>query len=171
MRNGKQLFCSPRKIPKILSDHSSPSTHHLKCLKERQYQSMTPLVSTTGKCRYGYPQVTVNSPVHLEKKMASSGMIRLTCPHLVKEIDHLERDGGVAKFNEEVAPTTHAIEDFLEAHQIWNEIRQETMSVEEVEFIQQRFGEKAESFLSTGFLGIQMGKSDFHHVSDLISFL
>jgi hypothetical protein len=157
MRNTRQ-FCQRGRRPKILSDYASPSTEHLKCLKERQFQSITPLLSTTGKCRYGFPQVTVNPPVNIENKMAFSGMIRLTCPHLVKEIDSLERDGGVTKFNEEIAPTTHAIEDFLEAHQVWNDIRLEAMSIEEVEYIHQRFGEKAENFFATGFLGIQMGK-------------
>lgn len=156
MRFGRRLL--NQEITALIGKYSSPTKENLTCLKDRQYQLTIPLVVTTGRCRYGHPQVVVNSPVNIEKNMAFSGMIRLTCPHLIKEIDILERDGGVARFNREIAPKTEAREDFLEAHRVWNEMRKVTSSSEDIEFVRNRFGDQAESFYSTGFLGIQMDR-------------
>jgi hypothetical protein len=158
MRRGRQVFNSS--ITKLLGDHKPPTTQQLKCLNERQQQATTPLLVSTGICRYGHPQVIVFPPVDLENKRTFSGMIRLTCPHLIKEIDLLEKESGVQKFNSEIAPTDEARSDFLEAHQVWNQAKKMTMNSKQVEYVKERFGEdtEAENFFSSGFIGIQMDR-------------
>lgn len=160
MRFGRRLLHG--EISQFVGHHQPPCKDQLVCLRERQYQLSNPLLVTTGKCRYGHPQVVVNSPVNIEKNRTSSGMIRLTCPHLIKEIDSLEREGGVARYNSQIAPKAEAIEDFLEAHHIWKEMRRILMSNEEKDFVRQKLGDQAEDFFSTGFLGIQMDRSLTH---------
>ncbi len=48
------------------------------------------------RCKHGFPQAYVQMPFG---KAFASGMIRLSCPHLVKEIDVQEREGGVELVN------------------------------------------------------------------------
>jgi hypothetical protein len=159
MRRGRLFLNSS--ISKLLGNHEPPTPQQLTCLHDRQQQTTSPLLLSTGICRYGHPQVIVNSPVDIQRNKTFSAMIRLTCPHLIKEIDILEREGGVAKFNHEIAPTEEAKEDFLAAHQTWNEVRRISMNEKEIEFVKKKFGEDSENFFSCGFIGIKIDKSSF----------
>ena len=81
-----------------------------------------------------------------------SGLIRLTCPHLVSAVDEVEAEGGVARMNEELNYGTRGPEwqDALKAvNDAHRELRRALTSEAEVEQVKERFGEKgAESFFN-----------------------
>lgn len=73
-------------------------------IEKRQISSSTPQVFANEKhgCKYGFTQAFVRYPVSsLGKQLGQlqSGMLRLSCPHLVKEIDIFEEEGGIDQIN------------------------------------------------------------------------
>ena len=156
MRRTKLL--NKNEIMRILGVKNEPTLQELECINERQFKFFRPIAITTGICKYNFPQVLVQYPINIKENTAVTGMIRLTCPHLVKEIDKYEREGGVERFNLEIQTNIKEQEDFLNAHQEWKKIKELSMTEEEVQFVHQRFKNRADDFLSSGFLGITMGK-------------
>lgn len=158
MKRNNKLLSNKDKIYSILGLINEPTSKEIECINQRQFKLYRPLAITKGLCKYNYPQVTIQYPVDIKSNKLASGMIRLTCPHLVKEIDQYEKEGGVAKFNEEIVINDKAKEDFENAHKEWKEIRDLSMTKEEVNFVKDKCRDRADDFLTSGFLGITMGR-------------
>ncbi len=128
------------------------------CLKQFQFDSKRIIGSCSTTCRKGYPQVIVMYPVNLTSSTISSGILRLTCPHLVREIDQLEREGSVKKYNENLTNKPEIIEDFLQSHETWRTIRKLAMNEEEVSFVQTKLQDRANDVFESGLIGIPKGR-------------
>ena len=85
----------------------------------------------------------------------SSGMIRLTCPHLVKLIDDIESKGGVNNYNEVISNRPDIQSNFARTNEQWRFIKLNVMSKEEKEYVELKLLGKADNFLESGFIGIQ----------------
>ena len=72
-----------------------PTSDFKNCIEQRQLQHPVDniLFIDRMKCKHGFPQAFVQSAVN--QTTVNSGMLRLSCPHLVKEIDILEKNGGI----------------------------------------------------------------------------
>ena len=55
-------------------------------------------VPNVSLCRHGWPQAALWQPMGSQRPV--SGLMRLTCPHLVQQIDDWEREGAINEFNE-----------------------------------------------------------------------
>lgn len=112
-----------------------------------------------ARCKYGFPQAYAQYPV---TRTISSGMIRLSCPHLVQAVDELEAEGGLdyfdAKLQEE--PADGVLRTSLnDTNHAWIAIRKDTVSIADRMFADAYLGiEGAESFMASGIIGCTIGK-------------
>ena len=96
MKNN-QLSSSP--IPwSLLQKAEPPTKSDLECIESRQLEVKVSRIFAVEKdrCRYGHPRAFIRYPVTYpygpridEKPRVSSGMLRLSCPHLVKVYNSL----------------------------------------------------------------------------------
>jgi hypothetical protein len=94
----------------------------------------------------------------------SSGMIRLSCPHLVKEIDQFEADGGIDIFNKALAAGTSdssLAANFRETNLVHRTLRAAAVTPVEKELMTTKLGEEnAKQLMSSGIIGITFDKVD-----------
>ena len=108
--------------------------------------------------RHGYVRVIVRHPY---LKYLHTGMPRLTCSHLVKEIDKLEASQGVRRYNSILAATEDLQENFRETMKEWNDILKSVLTDEDIERCRSQIGrENTDSRLNMGLIGISMNKYD-----------
>lgn len=93
-------------IEKYFPNCEIPNATMIEVIEKRQIASRTPFVVANEKhgCKYGFTQAFLRQPVsgrdnHNELGKLQSGMVRLSCPHLVKEIDTFEEEGGIDQIN------------------------------------------------------------------------
>ena len=135
-----------------------PEIHHLKCIEERQTGSRMKksIAVSLGHCKYGFPQAVVRRPVDMENGVTQSGMVRLTCPHLVREIDEYEAAGGVSIFNKEFAIKDDVSANFRVVNQDWQIIRNEYSTPEEKTHVKEKLGDRAINFFDSGIIGVPL---------------
>ena len=85
-------------------------------------------------------------------------MVRLTCPHLVKLIDDIERDGGVKKYNERIRNQEDVLSNFENVNEAWRIIKQKIISEEERQCVKDRLGIQSNAFFDSGIIGIMNSK-------------
>lgn len=142
-------------LEKYFPKSVKPSNEHLKCLEERQNNKMSrPIAITTGLCKYGYPQASVQYPVDMSTGAAQSGMLRLTCPNLVKEIDEYEGAGAVKSFNVDIATQADVSINYKQVNRDWRKIRSVCMTDVEKQFVRDKLGSDSEHFFSSGIIGV-----------------
>ena len=112
-----------------------------------------------ARCKYGFPQAFVQYPVG---KSISSGMIRLSCPHLVKAVDVVEAEGGLDSFDSKLA---NEAEDgllrssFNSTNLTWISIRKDAVSMKDRDYVQKKLGIEGSKFLmESGIIGCTIGK-------------
>lgn len=110
-------------------------------------------------------------PVSLENTSINSGMLRLTCPHLVKLIDEIEGRGGVQAYNKNISSRNDVKNNFAHVNEQWRLIKRASISDEEEKFIHMKLKDKADDFLTSGIIGIRgSGTNDVKclhaHVAD-----
>ena len=157
----RRFMCNMlHELNKYFPNGNVPTNHQMKCIEERQHGNIIkrPIAVSTGVCKYGFPQVLVQHPVDGNSNTTQSGMLRLTCPHLVREIDALEGSGGVKHFNTDVAVLEEVAENFGQVNRDWRQIRDAYMTDEERMIIRQKLGSRADHFLNSGIIGIPMGR-------------
>jgi hypothetical protein len=153
------------KSKKVIKDHfplsALPTLQDQQVIEQRQ--TGRPAHGIFGventRCKYGFPQAYAQYPV---TRSISSGMIRLSCPHLVKAVDELEAEGGLdyfdAKLLEEPADGVLRT-SFNETNQAWISIRKDTVSESDRKYVDTYLGtEGAENFMESGIIGCTIGK-------------
>lgn len=137
-----------------------PSNADLECISNRQVFSDTEGVFAVNNdhCKYGFPQAFIRYPVGTR---ISSGMLRLSCPLLVKGIDEYEADGGIEHFNAMLAKNESLRENFNRVNYAWRDIKILTTTPEQRRRIVTLFGEDgAENILNSGIIGVTQHKLD-----------
>lgn len=93
-----------------------------------------------ARCKHGFPQAYVQYPVG---GGVSSGMIRLSCPHLVKSIDEMEADGALIEFDAKLADEEKGAElreSFHDTNLAWRTIRQTVVTPEDRDYMDKKLG-------------------------------
>ena len=138
-----------------------PTTEHRRVIEERQVDR--PAVALFGvedaRCKHGFPQAYVQYPVG---GGISSGMIRLSCPHLVKAVDEMEADGALVDFDAKLADEEQgaALRDsFMSTNLAWRTIRRTAVTEEDREYMDKKLGIEGTKFLmESGIIGCTIGK-------------
>ena len=178
-RNAEEIYFSCPKsrdlalIESYLELCEPPSSADVQCIEDRQvgHKTQGMFAVTKIKCRHGYPQAFVQYPVG---KKISSGMLRLSCPMLVKAIDSIEEVGGVEKYNQIVRESEELKSEFLKINLKWREIRNKATTETDRERILQKLGDAdGQKMISSGIIGITPEKVDdvkcLHaHVADTL---
>lgn len=167
---------------KIIDSHLSgstlPSHTDLRCIEERQVcNPVTNLFAVTKeKCKYGFPQAFVQLPVGFKDQM-NSGMLRLSCPHLVKFIDKYETvQLGIESLNalltdspqpsnitsaEHIDLSEYGItsedlrNNFLDVNKRWQDIRNASLTEREKQLIYSTKGITiGDQLVNSGLIGI-----------------
>jgi hypothetical protein len=93
-------------------------------------------------------------PVDIKNTSINSGMLRLTCPHLVKLIDDIEGRGGVKLYNESIVESKDVLKNFAHVNEQWRLIKHAAITPEEKEYIEDKLQDKTDDFLNSGIIGI-----------------
>lgn len=73
------------------------------------------LAGIAARCVFGFPAVTHQAAVDDEGRPFPTAYY-VTCPHLVRQIDRLESNGGVRRFERSMASDEHLLEATHAAH-------------------------------------------------------
>ena len=142
------------------------------------------------RCKHGFPRAFVRSAITYPNKFytddakmktpgmlsseaadkiqVSSGMLRLSCPHLVKAIDELEEEGGIEAINGHLIAASDEDDlaeplrqSFLHVNKAWGTIRAKTMSSGDVQVAESYLGkEGATTMINSGIIGVTPNKVD-----------
>lgn len=153
---------------------------HLSCcqlgIEQRQLDRPTDgiVAVEAAKCKYGKPRAFVRSPVTRRdiaekpsKAIAiSSGMLRLSCPHLVKAIDEMEATGGIEGVNDSLQSQSSELgkqyrNSFLSANTAWKSIRAQLCTPEDSIVATEVLGAKGfGNMMESGIIGVTLDKTD-----------
>lgn len=164
----------PVEVKNLLLASSVATEDDLICIEQRQLNLPVPDVVAVDndKCRYGYPQAFAQHP--FTHKGVRTGNLRLTCPHLVKKIDEMEKDGAIALVNDSVAVDDNLKDSFNSINDAWEQFRKVLLSKEDIRRMEWIKGEKTTAhMLESGIIGVTKGKVDdvkcLHaHVADAL---
>ena len=114
-------------------------------------------------CQHGFPQVFALDPLPGKKRM-NSGLLKLTCPLLVRAVDQLEDEGFIDEFNAKLKDCKNdegfpALQNAMrDAHRMHAAVRMEMIqSEEELQILQAKLGERgASAFLKAGVAAASM---------------
>lgn len=167
VKNRQQLV-----LEKYLPKADPIDEKSLHCIVTRQTLVVTPDIFAVDKerCRYGFPRAFVRYPF---SRTWQTGMVRLSCPHLVRAVDKLEADGGVVKFDKILqAKESNPIqvklkESFLKLNDTWNKILNDLMTDFTRKLAERNFLVLGtyQRFFDSGFIGV--GKEDVDKVKCL----
>jgi hypothetical protein len=149
-------------LKKYLVRSVEPAPADLECISGRQLGSPVPgaFAVDRDKCRYGYSRAFVRLPVSDVTDECNSGMIRLSCPHLVKEIDLFEKNGGIEKINSVLNNESSEFgrmlkSNFLDINASWKQIRNDvSVDSDKAKALNYLGSEQYRHFFSSGFIGI-----------------
>lgn len=164
----------PNIILPLLPNCAVPLVKDLICISERQLDHKVSDIFAIDKvgCRHGYPRAFIQYPVG--EKAMSSGMLRLSCPHLVKAVDKFEDEGGIDEFNSQLNANMTLQSEFLAINNAWAAIRTTSTSETDRTKIRAVLGKETElQLMTSGIIGITVNKVDdvkcLHaHVADAI---
>jgi hypothetical protein len=107
------------------------------------------------ECLKAYVQFPVGGGV-------SSGMLRLSCPHLVKAVDELEKEGALDHFDGKLAKEEEGRvlrASFSDTNEAWRSIRKEAVTEQDRQTMNDRLGkEGAKHLMESGIIGCTIGK-------------
>jgi hypothetical protein len=157
----KRKTAFPNSIPAQQSDVES-------CL--RQTGQVAPAKAAIGvpsscACRHGFPQAFAMDPIHSGRDNSAgrvnSGLLKLTCPHLVRAVDSLEDEGMISIFNERLKENNSFQEATDDAHAVHAASRKELLNDNEVEAVRLKLGERGTTaFLEAGVASASPGSTD-----------
>jgi hypothetical protein len=169
-------------IKKYFPNGEIPAAVDLSCIADRQLGgpldnggSLDNVIAVDRvRCRHGFVRAMVRYPVGENCEKMSSNMIRLTCPHLVKEIDALEASGGITAMNSALAWRDDLKDNYKNTNEVWSAVRNDATNEKESDYVEEVLGpEGKKHFFESGIIGVTKGKTDdakcLHaHVGDLI---
>jgi hypothetical protein len=91
----------------------------------------------------------------------NSGLLKLTCPLLVKAVDSLEDDGMIDELNKRLSGSQALQDSMTSAHLVHAKARKEILNTEDMTVIQSKLGERgAISFLEAGVAAASSSSMD-----------
>lgn len=117
-------------------------------------------VPSCSQCQHGFAQVFALDPLPTDNRM-NSGLLKLTCPILVRAIDDLEDQGMISAFNQQLAADETWQHELLSAHEIHATARQNMLSKADLPLLQARLGSTgSDAFLRAGVAGTSPESKD-----------
>lgn len=118
-------------------------------------------VPSTCRCRHGFPQAFAMDPLPKTSGRVNSGLLKLTCPHLVRAVDSLEDEGLLHEMNHRLAESQELQLAAADAHNIHASVRRNLLDAADVVRVQSKLGERgAGAFLEAGVAGSSAGSTD-----------
>jgi hypothetical protein len=115
-------------------------------------------VADKTRCRHGRCRAFFRFPVSISGAV-DSGMVRLSCPYLVQAVDRMEAEGHIQAINKEVKSNPKLEKSFLDTNAVFSKIRNTITSSSERAVVVQHLGqEAAETFFSSGIVGVSPSK-------------
>ena len=111
-------------------------------------------------CRHGFPQAFAMDPLPASTGggRLNSGLVKLTCPLLVRAVDALEDEGGIDEFNERLRTDAAWRNSASFAHKLHEEVRNTLLNDEDVDAIRRKLGVRGtDAFMSAGVAGSSAG--------------
>jgi hypothetical protein len=121
-------------------------------------------VPSSCACRHGFPQAFAMDPIHSGR--INSGLLKLTCPLLVRAVDSLEDEGMISLFNQRLEENNNNSNNYIqqatdEAHAVHAASRQELLNGRDVDAVRVKLGERGTTaFLEAGVAGASAGSTD-----------
>ncbi len=110
---------------------------------------------TKSRCKHNYPQAFINSII--TDTHISTGFIRLSCPHLVKEIDLIE-NSLIAKINEILQENTELQQNYQEINKWYSDVKHELLNSDVItDLLLTYLGGSTDNynnFMNSGILGV-----------------
>lgn len=116
-----------------LGIHAEPFTEQDRIVIRRQMGHRPRLaLGVVRRCRYGYPQVLVFAPLLVGPSRISpnSTLCWLSCPLLVREVDRIEKEGEIERFEHLVSVDETLRDAVADAHRTTARIRMELVPEE-----------------------------------------
>lgn len=136
----------------------------------RQTGQVAPSLAVLGvparsQCQHGFAQVFVLDPLPSNSSgnnnRMNSGLLKLTCPILVRAVDDLEDQGMIFEFNQQLAADATWQHEVLSAHEIHATARQNMLSKADLQLLQARLGPtESDFFLRAGVAGTSPESKD-----------
>lgn len=119
-------------------------------------------VPTSCLCRHGSPQAFAMDPLPKDTGRANSGLLKLTCPHLVRAVDSLEDEGVMAEMNDHLMASKEWQAAAADAHTIHAETRRIILDdSRDYEMVRSKLGDRgADAFMRAGVAGSTVGSMD-----------
>ena len=137
----------------------APTVEDRRCIEERHLDHrVTGMYAVdSSRCKHGVPRAFMQFPV---AGRISSGMIRLTCPYLVKAIDEWEADGAIESFNSLLEGRGDLRDNFDATNKAHAQLRSASVTPLEREVIDRKLGkEGAAHLMGSGIIGISLGRN------------
>jgi hypothetical protein len=116
-------------------------------------------VPSSCTCRHGFPQAFAMDPIHAGR--ANSGLLKLTCPYLVRAVDNLEDEGMISLFNERLKENNSLQRATDDAHAVHAASRKELLDSKEMDAVRLKLGERGTTaFLEAGVAAASAGSTD-----------
>ena len=151
---------APEKLLPLLPESEIINDEDLQIIAERQLDHSVSGVYAveSNRCKHGIVRAMIQYPC---SGRVGSGMIRLTCPHLVKEIDEWEADGAIERINNIMINDEELQNNFQNIHEKHAKIRQMAVTEKEKDIIIKKIGKQgSEHFLNCGIIGISHNRLD-----------
>ena len=163
---------------------SQPTTEHDKSVLRRQTGQTAPAeaaigVPSTCSCCHGFPRAFAMDPFPANGRRINSGLVKLSCPHLVRAVDELEDEGGICSMNDIVKDSEELRRSMVLTHELHAKVRRDMLEDVDAkmngddddddeqavgamsDILRQKLGERgAEAFLSSGVAGSSAGSTD-----------
>lgn len=136
-----------------------PRAEDHKVIERQLGYTATGMFAVEGaRCKYGKPRAIIQYPC--SHKIAS-GMIRLTCPHLVKEIDNWESEGAIEHINRLLRFQGNLKSSFRETNRQHAALRNAAITSDEHQLIRDFLGPDAgRHMLECGIIGVRQENLD-----------
>ena len=116
-------------------------------------------------------------PFPANGRRINSGLVKLSCPHLVRAVDELEDEGGIGAMNDIVKGSEELQRSMVLTHELHAKVRRDMLEDVDAkmnggdadeqavgamnDILRQKLGERgAEAFLSSGVAGSSAGSTD-----------
>lgn len=131
-----------------------PTPEDLKLVSWQLGRPARGVVAIARDCPFGYPQVTVNRPLHREgdEFEVFPSLFWLTCPFLVEEVARLESAGWVKRLEARLEADPELAARYARAHEDYRRERLALLSPEEEKFLRARGAWEA---VETGVAGLR----------------
>jgi exopolyphosphatase/guanosine-5'-triphosphate,3'-diphosphate pyrophosphatase len=152
-----------------MCDWEPPTSNDLEVIQKQLARKPQRVVAVVSRCRFGAPQVVVNSPLLLENKPVRElpgddtnrkvevfpTLFWLTCPYLRSAIGRLESAGWVKRIKDKLAADQGFRSELQKAHEKTAQIRKSMLPEETINKLMELYPRQWQVIEQTGIAGMR----------------